>query len=92
MVARYDVPVGCSARTFTELDMHPGRAIFVLVHLQKPISGFPRPEFGGEADDSVSRPGGEGGNRVIADSGPLLALSLAISAAFVALVTAALFY
>jgi hypothetical protein len=71
---------------------NPRRAIFVLAHLQKPISGLPRPEFGGEADEVLGGPGGEGGNRVMPASGTLLAASLVVSAVFVALATAALFY
>jgi hypothetical protein len=64
----------------------------VLVHLQKPIFDLPRPEFVGEADEVMGGPGGEGGNRVMPASGTLLAASLVVSAVFVAMVTAALFY
>jgi hypothetical protein len=71
---------------------NPRRAIFVLAHLQKPISGFPRPEFGGEAHEVPAGPGGEGGNQAMPASGTLLAASLVVSAVFVALATVALFY
>ena len=64
----------------------------MLAHLQKPISGLPRPERAGEADEMAGGPGGEGGNRAMPASGTLLAASLVISAVFVVLATAALFY
>jgi hypothetical protein len=64
----------------------------MLIHLQRPIPGLPRPEFGGEADEVRNGPGGEGGNRVLPASGVLLAASLVVSAVFVAMATAALFY
>lgn len=60
----------------------------MLAHLQKPISGLPRPDFVVESDG----PGGEGGVGATPPAGALLAASLVVSAVFVAVMTAALFY
>jgi hypothetical protein len=79
-------------------DFHQARsalplgAISVLVHLQKPITGLPRPQSDSDFYGAAGGPGGEGGNRVVPCAGTLLAASLALSAICVALVTAALFY
>jgi hypothetical protein len=70
------------------------RAINVLIHLQRATYGLPRPELDGEAGavGEAGERGGEGGNRGKPAPGTLLAASLLVSAIFVALTTAALFY